>query len=85
MSDYQQTRTVSGEIVSRFASMLQNLEDDYEEEIAVAVLMKHYKLAKKYSGDDEDLLWAIEKVISEFMHTEEFNKWLKTRDVEEST
>lgn len=84
MSDYNQTRTVSGEIVSRFASLLKNLEDDYEEEIVVAVLMKHYKLAREYSGNDEDLLWAIERVISEFMHTEEFDGWLKTRDSGES-
>lgn len=79
MTDYQQTRKVSGEIMSRFASMLSNLEDDYEEEIAIAVLIKHYKLVREYNSEDEDLLWAIERVISDFLHTEDFSEWLKTR------
>ena len=80
MTDYQQTRKVSGEIVSRFASMLSDLEDDYEAEIAIAVLIKHYNLVKEYNSEDEDLLWAIERIISDFLHTEDFNEWLKTRD-----
>lgn len=35
MSDYKQTRDVSGRVVSRFSTMLKNLQDDYEDEIVV--------------------------------------------------
>jgi len=74
MSDYNMTRKVSGEIVSRFASMLENLEDDYEEEIVVVSLMKQYKWAREES--DEDLMWAIETVLSEYMTPSQFMDWM---------
>ena len=76
MSDYKQTRDTSGIVANRFANMLRNLKDDYEEEIVVIVLMEHYNLV---DDDDEDLLWAIERVLQDFMATEDFNRWVAER------
>lgn len=73
MSDYNLTRSVAGQVVTRFASMLEDLEDDYEEEIVVASLVKYHRSVSK--EPDEDLLWAIERVLQDFMTTEQFYKW----------
>lgn len=75
MSDYNQTRDAAEVITSRFSNMLRNLKDDYEEEILVIVLMEHYSLV----DDDEDLLWAIERVLEYFMTTSDFNAWVMSR------
>ena len=76
MSDYNQTRTVAGGVVSRFADMLRELEDDYEEEIVVASLMKHHMLViTEY--DDEELLWAIERVLRDYMSPSQYAEWCR--------
>jgi len=88
MSDYKQTRDVSGRVVSRFSTMLKNLQDDYEEEIVVVSLMQYYDMCAKpdkidNSSDviepDEDLLWAIERVLADYMTSSDFSSWLLTR------
>lgn len=88
MSDYKQTRDVSGRVVSRFSTMLKNLQDDYEDEIVVVSLMKYYDMCAKpdkidNSSDvvdpDEDLLWAIERVLADYMTSSDFSSWLLTR------
>ena len=86
MSDYNVTRRVATKITDRFSSMLRNLEDDFEEEIVVCSLMKYYKLCSvpvkdeggMDMGVDEDLLWAIERILQDFMATPDFNDWMLT-------
>lgn len=88
MSDYKQTRDVSGRVVSRFSTMLKNLQDDYEDELVVVSLMRYYDMCAKpnkidNSSDvvdpDEDLLWAIERVLADYMTSSDFSSWLLTR------
>jgi hypothetical protein len=76
MSDYNQTRTVSGEVVSRFANLLRNLEDDFEEEIVVNCLVKYHRMCSK---SDEDLLWAIERILQDFMTPDQYSGWSKNK------
>lgn len=89
MSDYNQTRDAAGMITSRFSKMLKDLEVDCEEEIVVASLMDYYEMCAKpdkidntvneYIDPDEDLLWAIERVLQDYMTPKDFNAWLHTR------
>lgn len=89
MTDYKQTRDAAGIITSRFTNMLKNLQEDYEEEIVVVSLMKYYDMCAKptyidntmgeYIDPDEDLLWAIERVLQDYMTKVDFNNWLLTR------
>lgn len=76
MSDYNLTRSVAGQVVTRFASMLEDLEDDYEEEIVVASLMKHHMLVST-EYDDEDLLWAIDRVLRDYMAPSQYAEWCR--------
>ena len=88
MSDYNVTRTIAGKITDRFSNMLRELEDDYEEEVVVVSLMKYHALCSKptkidntrgeYIDPDNDLLWAIERVLSEYMTGADFNAWMLT-------
>ena len=89
MTDYNQTRDAAGMITSRFSKMLKNLQDDYEEEIVVVSLMEYYDMCAKpdkidntvneYIDPDEDLLWAIERVLQDYMPSKDFNDWMLTR------
>jgi len=86
MSDYNVTRRVATKITDRFSNMLRNLEDDFEEEIVVCSLMKYYNLCAvpvtdeggMDMGVDEDLLWAIERILQDFMDPSDFNAWMLT-------
>ena len=86
MSDYNVTRRVATKITDRFSSMLRNLEDDFEEEIVVCSLMKYYRLCSTSVEDeggidmgiDADLLWAIERILQDYMSTSDFNDWMLT-------
>lgn len=88
MSDYNVTRTIAGKITDRFSNMLRELEDDYEEEVVVVSLMKYHALRSKpikidntrgeYIDPDEDLLWAIERVLADYMTSADFNAWMLT-------
>ena len=59
------------------------------EEIVVVSLMNYYELCAKpdkidntegeYIGPDTDLLWAIERVLADFMTSKDFNDWKHTR------
>ena len=83
MSDYNVTRRVATKITDRFSAMLRNLEDDFEEEVVVVTLMKYYNLCSIPDKDeggqvidpDEDLLWAIERVLQDFMNKADFDAW----------
>lgn len=61
----------------------------FEEEIVVVSLMDYYDLCCKpdkvdntegeYIEPDEYLLWAIERVLQEYMTTHDFDFWVRTR------
>ena len=84
MSDYQLTRDAAGNITTRYGNMLRNLSEDYEDEMVVASLTKYYKLCSVSVKDeggmdmgvDEDLLWAIERILQDYMSTSDFNDWV---------
>ena len=84
MSDYNVTRSAANKITDRFSRMLHDMEDDFEEEIVVCSLMKYYNLCSvpvkdeggMDMGVDEDLLWAIERILQDFMSTSDFNAWM---------
>ena len=86
MSDYNVTRSAAAKVTDKFSNMLRNLEDDFEEEIVVCSLMKYYKLCSvpvkdeggMDMGVDEDLLWAIERVLQDYMSSSDFNAWMLT-------
>jgi hypothetical protein len=86
MSDYNVTRDAANQVTERFSRMLRDLEDDFEEEIVVCSLMKYYNLCSVPVEDedgidmgvDEDLLWAIERILQDFMATPDFNDWMLT-------
>ena len=88
MSDYNVTRSAANRVTDRFSRILRNLEDDFEEEIVVCSLMKYYNLCSvpvededgMDMGVDEDLLWAIERILQDFMSTADFNAWMLNRD-----
>lgn len=87
MTDYNVTRRVATKITDRFSDMLRNLEDDFEDEVVVSSLMGYYNLCcipnKDEGGQlidpDEDLLWAIERVLQDFMSAADFNDWVMNR------
>lgn len=74
MSDYKQTRNFAGMVTTRFSKMLRDLSDDIEEEVVVYTLMNYYDLLDK---DDADLMWAIDRVLQDFMTVEDYNSWRK--------
>ncbi len=86
MSDYNVTRSAANQVTERFSRMLRDLEDDFEEEIVVWSLMKYHNLCSvpvtdeggMDMGVDEDLLWAIERILQDFMATSDFNDWMLT-------
>lgn len=73
MSDYNLTRSVSEELVTRHAAMLKEFEDDYEEEVVVSSLVKYYRWCSK--EPDEDLLWAIDRVLQDYMTPTQYAEW----------
>jgi len=87
MTDYQLTRDAAGNITTRYDKMLRDLRDDYEDELVVGSLIKYYNLCSVLVKDeggmdmgvDEDLLWAIERILQDYMSTSEFNAWMSTR------
>jgi hypothetical protein len=88
MDDYNKTRRVATKITDRFSTMLRDLEDDFEEEIVAASLMKYYNMCNKpdkidntvneYIDPDEDLLWAIERVLQDYLNKADFDAWVLT-------
>lgn len=84
MSDYQLTRDAAGKITTRYSEMLQQMEDDFEDEVLVQALVKYYDARSEpnkidNSDDviepDEDLLWAIDRLLQEFMTHKEYGLW----------
>jgi len=76
MSDYKQTRDFAGMVTTRFSKMLRNMSDDIEEEMVVCTLMNYYNIL---DDSDEDLVWAVDRVLQDFMTAEEYNDWRKSR------
>ena len=81
MCDYNVYLRRDGQLIDRFSQMVQNFRDDFEEEIVVVTLLNYYSVCSKpdSEGCDEDLLWAIERVLQDFMTTDEFNGWVAAR------
>ena len=85
-TDYNVTRSAAAKVTDKFSRMLRDLEDDFEEEIVVCSLMKYYRLCSvpvtdeggMDMGVDEDLLWAIECILLDYMTPSDFNEWLLT-------
>jgi len=77
MTDYNVTRDVAGKINDRFSTMLKNLQHDFEGDIVVVSLMESYEMVDK--DEDEDLLWAIDKVLAFYLTSSEYNDWVLTR------
>jgi hypothetical protein len=77
MSDYNQTCDAAGKITSRFSTMLKNLQDEYEDEVVVGALMRYYEICDE---NDEDLIWAIERILSDYMSPQDFSSWKKEND-----
>jgi hypothetical protein len=77
MSDYNQTRDAAGKITSRFSTMLKNLGDEYEDEIVVVSLMHYYEICDE---NDKDLIWAIERILSDYMSPQDFSSWMLTKN-----
>jgi hypothetical protein len=78
MTDYNVTRDIAGKINDRFSTMLKNLKDDFEDDIVVVSLMESYEMVDE--DEDEDLSWAIEKVLAFYMTSSEYNLWLNGRN-----
>jgi len=77
MTDYNETRKASSKMAERFSQALRNLQDDFEYDIVVVSLMESYKMVDE--DEDEDLLWAIDKVLAFYMTSSEYNDWVLTR------
>jgi len=82
-------KVVSNDLTDRFIAMLNDYKTDFEEEIVVASLREYYDLCSKpvkidntvdeWIDPEEDLLWAIERVLQDYMTTDDFDSWVKTR------
>lgn len=89
MTDYTKTREAASMIKEKFNQTLRNLKDELEDEIVIQSLMQYYDLCCKpdkidntvdeYIEPDEELLWAIERLLQDYMTTTDFNSWLDTR------
>jgi len=78
MTDYNETRKASSKMAERFSQTLRNLKDDFEDDIVVVSLMESYKMVDE--DEDEDLLWAIDKVLAFYLTSSEYNLWLNGRN-----
>lgn len=88
MSDYNMYLRRDGTLVDRFTRMLNDFRDDFEEEIVVVTLLNYYNMCSKpdkidnsdmYIDPDDDLLWAIDRVLQDFMTKDEYNAWSLAR------
>jgi len=78
MTNYDETRKASSRIAERFSQTLRNLKDDFEDDIVVVSLMESYEMVDE--DEDEDLLWAIDRVLAFYMTSSEYNLWLNGRN-----
>jgi hypothetical protein len=85
MSDYNVYSRHVDTLTNRFSQMIQDFRDDFEEEIVVVTLLDYYKMCSNPDSGEycEDLLWAIERVLQDFMTTDEFNGWRTARAMNE--
>ncbi len=77
MTNYDETRKASSRIAERFSQTLRNLKDDFEDDIVVVSLMESYEMVDE--DEDEDLLWAIDRVLAFYMESSEYNLWINER------
>jgi len=84
MGEYDKTRDAARVVIEKYEGVLRRLQDDYEHEIVVAVLVRYHDLVSKPDKidnsdmviePDEDLLWAIERVLEDFMTPAQFYDW----------
>ena len=74
----------TGKVTDRFSKMLRGLRDDIEDGIVVVALMDYYELCNKPDKDeggdlidpDKELLWAIDRVLQDFMTSTDYNSWV---------
>ena len=88
MTNYNETRKASSYVTDKFRKALENLAYDYEDEIVSKSLMEYYELCSKpdkfdHADDwvepDKDLLWAIDRVLQDFMPYSDYREWVKER------
>ena len=84
MSEYDKKRDAARVVIEKYEGVLRRLQDDYEDEIVVSALVNYHSLVSKPDKidnsdmviePDEDLLWAIERVLEEFMTPDQFYDW----------
>jgi hypothetical protein len=75
MTDYDETREASSRIAERFSQALRNLKDDFEDDIVAVSLMESYKMV----DEDEELLWAIDRVLAYYLNSSDYNLWINER------
>lgn len=77
MTDYNQTLDTAGVITTRFEKMLRNLTEDYEDDMVIMSLMRYYNLC--LDNGDDTILWAIERVLEDYMVPHDFDDWMLTK------
>ena len=89
MTDYTKTRDAASRVTEKFNQTLKNLKDELQDEIVVVTLMEYYDMCSKpdkidntvdeYIDPDEDLLWAIDRVLQDFMPHKDYQAWVISR------
>ena len=79
MSDYNIYLRRDGTLTDRFSKMVEEYLNDFEEEITVVTLLNYYSVCSKSDEQDDDLLWAIDMVLQQFMPSADYNAWSVAR------
>ena len=79
MSDYNIYLRRDGTLTDRFSKMVEEYLNDFEEEITVVTLLNYYSVCSKSDLQDGDLLWAIDKVLQQFMPSADYTAWSVAR------
>jgi hypothetical protein len=72
---HDETREASSRIAERFSQTLLNLKDDFEDDIVAVSLMESYEMV----DEDEELLWAIDRVLAFYINSSDYNLWINER------
>lgn len=79
MSDYNIYLRRDGTLTDRFSKMVEEYLNDFEEEITVVTLLNYYSVLSKLDIQDDDLLWAIDRVLQQFMPSTDYTAWSVAR------
>ena len=79
MSDYNIYLRRDGTLTDRFSKMVEEYLNDFEEEITVVTLLNYYSVCSKLDIQDDDLLWAIDRVLQQFMPITDYTAWSAAR------